>query len=293
MPRKVYISEITNSNWLTPQQQELTEVVIQKIVATGFAPQRFFKTGDAASLNWSFDNVEKVMRNCVGWAVIAFPRWQTENGFIASEFINYEGAVAHSLKLPMLTLLDKRIQRRGVFSESGGNYICAIPDQVTPAWLESPDFCRQFQDWTKKIEQRFDLFFGYSTEASETASQIYHYLTSVLGLTVLDWKVNFRPARFILDEIQHAASISSGGIFLFTKDDKLEGTETKAAPRDNVILEAGMFIQAKGKNKVLIVREAGAQMPADLGGDIYLLLENRNYIKPVEEDIKKFVLGSL
>lgn len=293
MQRKVYISEIVNSNWLTPQQQELTESVIRKIVDSGFSPQRFFKTGDAASLNWSFEHVEKVMRNCVGWAVIAFPRWQTENGFISSEFIHYEGAVAHSLRLPMLTLLDKRILRRGFFSESGGNYICAIPEEATPAWLDSPDFCRQFQEWTKRIGMRFDLFFGYSSEATETANKIYTYLTSVLGLTVLDWKVDFRPARFILDEIQRAASICSGGIFLFTKDDKLVGTETKAAPRDNVILEAGMFIQAKGKDKVLVVREAGAQMPADLGGDIYLLLEDRHNIEPVVEDIKKFVFGSL
>jgi predicted nucleotide-binding protein len=42
--------------------------------------------------------------------------------------------------------------------------------------------------------------------------------------------------------------------------------ENRAVPRDNVLFEAGYFIQAKGKDRVLIVREAGAKMPADLGG---------------------------
>jgi hypothetical protein len=45
-----------------------------------------------------------------------------------------------------------------------------------------------------------------------------------------------------------------------------DGHTTQAVPRDNVVFEAGYFIRAKGKDRVLIVREAGAKTPADLGG---------------------------
>ncbi|WP_447603718.1 TIR domain-containing protein [Nitrospira sp. Nam80] len=35
-----------------------------------------------------------------------------------------------------------------------------------------------------------------------------------------------------------------------------------------VVFEAGYFASAKGKKRVLIIRQSGTKMPADLGGDI-------------------------
>ena len=60
-------------------------------------------------------------------------------------------------------------------------------------------------------------------------------------------------------------------------------------PRDNVVFEAGYFIHAKGKDRVLVVREEGAKMPADLGGDIYASLPDRNHIGPILESLRRFV----
>lgn len=48
---------------------------------------------------------------------------------------------------------------------------------------------------------------------------------------------------------------------------------------------------AKGKEHVLIVRQFGAKMPADLGGDIYASLENKENIEPVKAVMRKFVTG--
>ena len=62
-----------------------------------------------------------------------------------------------------------------------------------------------------------------------------------------------------------------------------------AVPRDNVVFEAGYFIHAKGKDRVLVVREEGAKMPADLGGDIYALLPDRNHIGPILDGLRRFV----
>jgi predicted nucleotide-binding protein len=58
-------------------------------------------------------------------------------------------------------------------------------------------------------------------------------------------------------------------------DELKKGGTFQAAPRDNVVLEAGYFIRAKGKDRVLIVREAGAKLPADIGGTIYASLLNQ------------------
>ena len=62
-----------------------------------------------------------------------------------------------------------------------------------------------------------------------------------------------------------------------------------AAPRDNVVFEAGYFIGVKGKRNVLIIRESGSKMPADLGGDIYAALPDRTTIAPIERPVKAFV----
>ncbi len=60
-------------------------------------------------------------------------------------------------------------------------------------------------------------------------------------------------------------------------------------PRDNVVFEAGYFSALKGKAKVLIVRESGAKMPADLGGDIYAALANKEHIEPIKPVLRKFM----
>jgi predicted nucleotide-binding protein len=114
---------------------------------------------------------------------------------------------------------------------------------------------------------------------------------------VLDWHA-FAPGGSILDQIQEASARCSAGIFLFTRDDftrddKLDSAVEIATPRDNVVFEAGFFVHAKGKERVLIVREKGSKMPADLGGDIYASLEDRSSIEPVRPVIERFVAERL
>ena len=56
-----------------------------------------------------------------------------------------------------------------------------------------------------------------------------------------------------------------------------------------MVFEAGYFAAAKGRDRVLIIREEGAKMPADLGGNIYLSLAVRDDIRPIESAIRDFV----
>ena len=62
-----------------------------------------------------------------------------------------------------------------------------------------------------------------------------------------------------------------------------------AAPRDNVVFEAGYFMHAVGKERTLIIREEGAKMPADVGGAIYLDLKDRNNTASIETALRKFI----
>ena len=52
--------------------------------------------------------------------------------------------------------------------------------------------------------------------------------------------------------------------FIAIKEVKKERTKGiyLSVPRDNVIFEMGMFMQAKGRDRVLVFREQGAKMPA-------------------------------
>jgi hypothetical protein len=45
----------------------------------------------------------------------------------------------------------------------------------------------------------------------------------------------------------------------------------------------------KGRDRVLIVREKDAKMPADVGGGIYLSLKDRSDITPIQTKLLDFV----
>lgn len=110
-------------------------------------------------------------------------------------------------------------------------------------------------------------------------------------MKVLDWR-EFALAGSILERIREAAHRCTGAVFLFTKDDRLKKGE-QVAPRDNVILEAGYYAAAKGKERTLIIRQKGARIPADLGGDIYAPLVNRDDIAPITDYLDRFVAQCL
>lgn len=80
---------------------------------------------------------------------------------------------------------------------------------------------------------------------------------------------------------------------MFAENDPLEGSEEAAAPRDNVVFEAGYFIGTKGPDRCVIVRQGEAKMPADLGGAIYLHLAEAHDVAPIETRLTRFVEENL
>lgn len=291
--RRVFIS-FQNPELLDARRLAVQDQIIQKVEKLGVQPEMFFRTGTAAALAWSLPNAVDIMRRCVGAVVVAFPRWEIAKTDgdpyrFASEYAQIEGAVATMLRLPLLIVAERGLVDRGITWTGAGHPILYMPPDATTAWLESDAFRQRFGVWSDQIAERSDVFLGYSSKARSTAQAVHLFLKERLELRVRNWEIDFAAAGIILDEIETAARLCSGGIFLFTKDDALEGNEMRAAPRDNVVFEAGYFAAAKGRDRVLIIREEGAKMPADLGGNIYLSLTVRDDIRPIESAIRDFV----
>ena len=290
--RRVFMS-IQNPELLKGQRLAVQEEVIHQVERLGFQPEVFFHLGTAAALAWSLPNVLEVMRRCVGAVVLASRRWTVSSPagefHFASEYAQIEGAMATALRLPLLLIAERGLVDRGITWTGAGHPILFMPAEADVSWLSSEAFTHRFSVWQDQVTERSDVFLGYSSKARSTATAIHLFLKERLGLNVRNWELDFAAGGTILDEIENASRLCSGGIFLFTKDDVMAGDEMRAAPRDNVVFEAGYFAAAKGRDRVLIIREEGAKMPADLGGNIYLTLPDKEDTRSIESGIRDFV----
>lgn len=300
--RRVFFSMNADAN-LTQEQNTLKWGIVDRVIALGYIPEIFTPPperrmrGLATRLGWSFDAVEKVMRRCSGHIIIGMPRWRisadAQETFLPTEFHHYEGAISYTLRLPTLVMADSAVIDRVVFDRRMGRYIVELPGNGASEWLEGNALCNALDDWNDEMKRRRDVFLGYSSSSRGIAHALKRFIEKEVGAEVLDWLDDFVPSDTILSQIRAAAERCSGGIFLFTKDDVLEGGQGKAAPRDNVVFEAGYFANAKGQDRVLIILESGAKMPADLGGHIYVSLEDRTNIEPVERRVRSFFTESI
>jgi hypothetical protein len=305
--RRIYVS-LPADPWLSDNLNRLKWGIVEEIEKLDYTPEIFTnprgKRGLASARSWHPRDADEIARRCTGAAVLGIARWKLQTlddkpvpVLLPTEFNYYEGALARTLGLPTLVLVQSDVRPRVVFDMNFAGYLGLFDSDADLGWLHSEKFLVPFGYWKDALEKRVDVFLGYCGRSAPIADKVKRFLLS-LGAKVLDWEIDFIPGRTILEQIEQAAKRSVGGIFLFTKDDDLsEGTLTAvAAPRDNVVFEAGYFIGVKGKRNVLIVRETGSKMPADLGGDIYASLPDRGSappdqvsIAPIERTLKAFV----
>jgi CAP12/Pycsar effector protein, TIR domain len=295
---RIYISAPANKN-LDQGQLSIKKAILKAIEKTKFEAQEFLQSGIPKRSPWSFDAANQVMTRCKGVAILSFARWYctssaTSRDTVAlpSEYNHFEGALAFSHNLPLLVITDQNIRTSGITLLSQVPVIY-WPDNAGPEWIDSESFISQFAEWRDQVKSRPDVFLGYCSAARNTANEITLYLEHELELDVRNYAMDFRAGSTILEQIEEASHDCMCGIFLFTKDDQLEGAEVHAAPRDNVIFEAGYFIRARGKERVVVIREEGAKMPADIGGNVYILLKDRNDISGIKSDIRRFLESAL
>jgi hypothetical protein len=295
MKRRVFVSATIDKS-LDVRRRELKATIIQKIRDAGYAPQEFFEMGYPTNLAWSFDNVERVMRMCIGAIIIGFPRWTVSHSDhttrLVTEYNHYEGAVALTHGLPLMIIAEEGVENRGIVWTGGGRTITHLPDDATSDWIRSPEFARRFTAWDEEMSRRRDVFLGYCSKSAGTAAQI-QLLLERHGATVLNWAIDFHAGGSILGEIEDARNSCSCGIFLFSEDDPLEGVSGGAAPRDNVVFETGHFIASKGASRCLIIRAGEAKLPADLGGAIYVPLDKNGAVDAIEGRLRRFLETNL
>jgi hypothetical protein len=274
--RRIYVSAPYHSV-VDERHGDLKTAILNYLESQGMEPQHFLESGIPAGWGWNFAAANDVMRRCHGAVILAFPRWRFRIGdtdySMPTEYNHFEGALASAHRLPLLIVAERGLSERGIVWTGGGIPITFFPPDAGPDWLESPTFSHRFRIWQRDVTDRKDVFLGYCSKAKPVAQEIYIFLTTVLKLSVHDWAMDFHSGGTILEEIERAEKLCTCGIFLFTADDQLESPGTdRASPRDNVIFETGYFLSSKGKERTLIIREDGAKMPADLGGNIFLRL---------------------
>lgn len=299
--RRVFVSSPRDEH-LDDRRNALKWAIIKEIETLGYEAQVFGSPdggrGLASGRSWSPNAADEVMQRCVGAAILGFPIWQCSRGAggrkvaLVTEYCHYEGAIARTYGLPILAVLEDGVAERVFFNRYAGDPFITMPAKADVSWAAGSS-CRAFLgNWNRRIGERRDIFLAYSGKLERTAQSIHEILTR-LSATVLDWKRDFPGGPTILEQVEDAARRSSGGVFLFTRDDPLEGKGKQAAPRDNVIFEAGFFVRSKGHERVLIIREDGARMPADLGGVIYEPLADRGDVLGLEERLRLFLETSI
>ena len=231
---------------------------MEEIEKLGYIPEIFTNPrgspGLASAKSWHPRDADEIARRCAGAALLGMARWRFQDSqgqtiLLPTEFNHYEGALARTLGLPTLVLVQQDVLRRVVFDMNFGGYVGLVPPDADVDWLHKDEFHVPFTYWVRLLEERRDVFLGYSSASEATAAAVKRYLLS-LGAKVLDWQTDFIPGRTILDQIEQTAARSIGGIFLFTKDDDLadrgQAEVAIAVPRDNVVFEAGTSSASKG-----------------------------------------------
>src|SRR2546423_9153087 len=289
---RVFISCTMDHN-LDDRRRGLKREIIKRISEAEFEPQIFFESGLPTDKAWNFNSVSEVMQRCQGAVILGFPRWEVQTNAdalrITTEYNHYEGALALTLGIPTVVIAEQGTPDRGIFYSGGGQVITYMSPDASQQWLNDDYFKLRFNTWRKSVEGRFEVFFGYSSAAKATADSILNYLSNRLGVKVKEYGTGFQSGGTILEEIEKASQTCLCGVFLFTCDDPLANGKDQASPRDNVIFEAGYFMKAKGKERTLIIREEGAKMPADIGGNIYLSLKNRLDTSTIRDDLRYFL----
>ena len=288
---KVLVSAPKVKN-LSSQQQQVLDEVNKKVTSAGL---RIVDVDEALRL----EDQAREVRKLQGLLVLAFGQWQgkrlgqrRDEAIFPTEFNHMYITIATAARRPLLIVKEKSVNERGALRPNLGCRTVKIPSNLDPDWLNSPDFDKQFQVWLREVKSQRDVFLGYCSKSVGTAAQIQIRLER-LGATVVNWAMDFRAGESILSEIESARTRCTFGVFLFTEDDPLEGINGGAAPRDNVVFEAGYFMSVKGAEKCLIIREGEAKMPADLGGAIYVHLKNRDDVSTIEGRLANFLTENL
>lgn len=113
---------------------------------------------------------------------------------------------------------------------------------------------------------RCQVFIGSSAEGRRVARALQAELLADCEATVWDQGV-FDPGQYTLEALINTAHASDFAVLVATPDDTRQSRGQMAAvPRDNVILEFGLFAGVLGRDRTYVLATDGALLPTDTLG---------------------------
>lgn len=127
------------------------------------------------------------------------------------------------------------------------------------------------------------VFVASSTEALDKAKNVTHILKKMKNVEVDCWFdfSGFRPGDYTLEALEKAGREYSAGVFVFDRDDQLATAKDGCMylPRDNVLMELGLFCGNLGRKSIAICLVPGVHVPSDLKGLTHIPYDAANESK--------------
>jgi prolyl-tRNA editing enzyme YbaK/EbsC (Cys-tRNA(Pro) deacylase) len=122
----------------------------------------------------------------------------------------------------------------------------------------------------KKQKHRPRIFIGSSREAEKIDRHVRSIIEN-LGGEAISWRDISRPGDNMVDVLIDLASSIDGALLIATPDDPtVYRSMDRMSPRDNIILELGIFISQLGKHRTGIVHVVSpSQSPASLPSNLH------------------------
>ncbi|UIF88020.1 TIR domain-containing protein [Cupriavidus sp. UYPR2.512] len=153
-------------------------------------------------------------------------------------------------------------------------------EQLTALGSEFPDIYRHIaRDLARRVSERNHLIPAVRDRArvfvicSTEALAVGRAITAAVEHDKFDVKLwtdgVFKVTNYTLEDLERELNTSDFAIAIAHPDDKLTWREEDwPAPRDNVVLELGMFIGRLGRNRAILMEPRGTKvkLPSDMAG---------------------------
>lgn len=145
---------------------------------------------------------------------------------------------------------------------------------------------------------RCQVFLGSSNEGKSFAEALQAELAPYCEVVRWDQGV-FEPGGYTLDSLIATARETDFAVLIATPDDaRVSRGETANVPRDNVILEFGLFAGLLGRERTFMLATNGTKLPTDILGQTRLTFQEqkneRSAVSTAATEVRKAIdnLGS-
>lgn len=108
--------------------------------------------------------------------------------------------------------------------------------------------------------------------------QVARFIETATSATPVILHEQAKRGQVIIETLEEYATTAAFAIVLLTADDYgglVDTKEDRPRARQNVVFELGFFIGALGRSRVAVLYEEGVELPSDMDGILYSVLDSR------------------